>query len=161
MDFFFFVFIAFTTFVLCSLCGFCCRKKESGAIYSTPVVVTSETHQVPSGNVYAQQTTITTNSTPYQNPQMPMPYPAGNAAPYPPAGNVPPYPQPQPMQPYPPVNAGSPYPPQAPYGQPGAPYPPVGYPPQPVMPPTYNEAVMHGGPGYQKQEAYNPSYPGN
>jgi hypothetical protein len=177
-DVFFFIFIFFTIFVLCSLCGFCCKKKEQGAIYSStystihkkkpktkimthhaglftisaPVVITGQTHH-PTGTVYVEQTT--TAAYPPQNNAVAMPYNtnmAGMPMPYNQTGyqaNV---------APYPPTGTNfSPYPPA---NQHIAPYPTTNpaqmYPSQHMMqPPTYNEAVV------QKQPPFNPNFPGN
>lgn len=145
------------------MCGFCCRNKEQGAVYSTPVVVTSETHQAPGSN-YVVHTDHTTTVSPMVPPQnMPMPYPAAGGA-------FPPYPPTQPIQPYPPANVSSPYPPQAPYPMAtSAPYP-TNYPPQAMAePPSYSDVVTQNAPypqqspypqqaPYSQQSPYNPSY---
>ncbi|KAG5673395.1 hypothetical protein PVAND_003450 [Polypedilum vanderplanki] len=155
MDVFFFIFIFFTVFVLCSMCGFCCKKKDEGAIFSTPVVVTSTTHQAPGSNyvVPTDQTTVPS--------QQSMPYPMQNQS-------AMPYPS-QPIALYPPMNAAAPYPPM-PVGN-AAPYPPMNtgpispYPP-PIQsqqsmysPPSYQEVISQAP--YQKQAPYNPNYSGN
>lgn len=40
MDIFIPIFIFFTIFVLCSLCGFCCKNRNEGAIYSSKFTTT-------------------------------------------------------------------------------------------------------------------------
>lgn len=169
-DLFFFIFIIFTIFVCCSLCGFCCKRREEGAIFSTPVVITSTTHQPPGANyeIQTSQTTITGNQMPYppqQGISMPTNFSTNQGAPYTPM---------QPVAPYPPMNAAAPYPPTAaPYPPTTAPYPPAAtpyppaaapYPPQAMQnPPSYNEAVntLPTQDFYQKQAPYNPSFGGN
>lgn len=48
MDIFIPIFICFAIFVLCSLCGFCCRKQNEGAIFSSKKInrqwITAKNH---------------------------------------------------------------------------------------------------------------------
>ncbi|CRK91703.1 CLUMA_CG005349, isoform B [Clunio marinus] len=151
MDIFIPIFIIFTIFVLCSMCGFCCKKNNEGAVFSTPVVITSQTHQpVGSPTAYPVQTNVSHSGYTQQPPSaMPMPQPYSShptSAPYPassapyPSGGQAPYP-----------TGGAPYPT---YGQASAPYPPQAS----MDPPPYNEVM--GSENLQKQAPYNPGYSG-
>jgi len=168
MDIFIPIFILFTIFVLCSLCGFCCKNRNEGAIFSTPVVITSQTHQpVGSSTAYPVGPHPTTNihtnyyHTPIAPPSMPMPY-SDNATTYPAGPTYPgsaPYPAsaPYPQAPYPPVGQQSPYPPvTSPYPPQPAPYNQQALNNQ--QPPAYNEVVFNET--HQKQAPYNPNFTG-
>jgi hypothetical protein len=169
-------------------CGLCMQTKDKGAIFSSPVVITGQSHQPAdqSGVIqqpYPMQTQINTTSgqhvynpvpttTPYPTgpSMMPVPQLPGNEPPYP--TGYPPYPtsnSPYPPNPttYPPNPTTYPpnpttYPPNPttyPPVNPSAPYPNAPYPPQAAMnPPSYNEVV--GKPSYEKQSPYNPNFSG-
>ncbi|XP_037046464.1 protein shisa-5 isoform X7 [Bradysia coprophila] len=119
----------------------CCKGKRGRAMFTTPVVVTTATQQVPfTPGSQMHQTNIYPNQIPYPMGQqgygMPMP-----------ASNQQSYPMPQAgYQPYP---AG------------GAPYPPG--PHENMNPPSYDQVVgttTTTTENYAKQAPYNPSYPG-
>ncbi|XP_037819182.1 protein shisa-5-like isoform X3 [Lucilia sericata] len=132
----------FLAFIIMSCCGYCCSRKQRGAVLSAPVVVTSATHTAPGGYPVTQMPVgATTTAYPSQ----------AYAAPYPPQGAPTQMPMPMPM----------------PAGQ-----PPVGmqphlppYPATNMNPPPYDVAVNCAGAGqvnntgYQKQAPYNPNYP--
>lgn len=146
-------------FILCSICGYCCRRKHQGAIYSTPVVVTSQTHTTSGG--YPITTTVQSTAsggfqaTPYPT-TMPMPQPVGNFSnpPYPTGFGAQPMPQP--------MSQTSPYPPAPGFQTNATPYPPAA---QSVPsaasqnPPSYDQVV--GTDTYTKQAPYNPNYVNN
>ncbi|XP_059613375.1 protein shisa-5 isoform X1 [Phlebotomus argentipes] len=145
MDIFIPIVVCFVIFLLCTLCGVCCRKKRNaGAIFSSPVIVTSSTHTTAAGpypvTVAVPAATIQQTAAPYGQPGVyPMPQ-TGYSAPYPPAQTQ------QAAAPYPPASgAGSSMP------MPGN---PTG-----MNPPSYDQVV--GNDAYQKQSPYNPSYGGN
>ncbi|XP_065369615.1 ESX-1 secretion-associated protein EspI isoform X6 [Calliphora vicina] len=135
----------FLAFIIMSCCGYCCSRKQRGAVLSAPVVVTSATHTAPGGypvtqmpvgaTTTAYQTQVYATPYPPQGAPTHMPMPMPMAGGQPPAGVQPPYP------PYPTMSAAS------------------------MNPPSYDVAVSGAGAGqpnnaasYQKQAPYNPSY---
>lgn len=52
MDIFIPIFVFFTIFVLCSLCGFCCKKQNEGAIYSSKKNHPTTANESSLGNFY-------------------------------------------------------------------------------------------------------------
>ncbi|CRK91702.1 CLUMA_CG005349, isoform A [Clunio marinus] len=142
------VIVVFTLICKC-LCQSCSQSETP--MYSTPVVITSQTHQpVGSPTAYPVQTNVSHSGYTQQPPSaMPMPQPYSShptSAPYPassapyPSGGQAPYP-----------TGGAPYPT---YGQASAPYPPQAS----MDPPPYNEVM--GSENLQKQAPYNPGYSG-
>uniref|UniRef100_A0A6B2E895 Putative conserved secreted protein n=1 Tax=Phlebotomus kandelakii TaxID=1109342 RepID=A0A6B2E895_9DIPT len=145
MDIFIPIVVCFVIFLLCTLCGVCCRKKRNaGAIFSSPVIVTSSTHTTATGpypvTVAVPPSTITQTAAPYGQPgvyPMPQAQSGGYPAHYPPA-----------------QQSSTPYPPAS--GAGGMPMPGM----NPTMnPPTYDQVVSTDA--YQKQSPYNPNYSGN
>ncbi|XP_055702422.1 protein shisa-5 isoform X3 [Phlebotomus papatasi] len=147
MDIFIPIVVCFVIFLLCTICGVCCRKKRNaGAVFSSPVIVTSSTHTTATGpypvTVAVPAATIQQSAAPYGQPgvyPMPQPQSSGYPAPYPPA-------QTQQSAPYPPVSGAG------------------GSMPMPqnsttMNPPSYDQVVSNDA--YQKQAPYNPSYGGN
>lgn len=127
----------------------CCCRTERGAIYRTPVVVTSATHTAPGGYPNTIQTTTVypTATSGYQ----PTVYP--QQAPYPTTGINPPYPAAAATYP---ANT-APYPvTTAPYPATAAPYPPAAN--YSGNPPSYDSAVGTHPAAYEKQMPYNPGY---
>uniref|UniRef100_A0A1L8DPJ0 Putative conserved secreted protein n=1 Tax=Nyssomyia neivai TaxID=330878 RepID=A0A1L8DPJ0_9DIPT len=149
MDIFIPILVCFVIFLLCTLCGVCCRKKRNnGAIFSSPVIVTSSTHTTAAGpypvTVAVPAGTIQHTTTQYGQPgvyAMPQPQTGGYPAPYPPA-------QHQQAAPYPPANAAA-----------GGSMPMPGANPSTMNPPSYDQVV--GNDAYQKQAPYNPGYNAN
>ncbi|GAB0093830.1 integral component of membrane [Sergentomyia squamirostris] len=146
MDIFIPIVVCFVIFLLCTLCGVCCRKKRNaGAIFSSPVIVTSTTHTTAAGpypvTVAVPASTIQHSGAQYGQPGVyAMPQPQSGAGAYP--------------APYPPAQSHA------------APYPATsgaGSMPMPggtnMNPPSYDQVVNNDA--YQKQSPYNPNYGGN
>ncbi|KAM7341913.1 uncharacterized protein ACRADG_009518 isoform 12-T12 [Cochliomyia hominivorax] len=132
----------FLAFIIMSCCGYCCSRKQRGAVLSAPVVVTSATHTAPSGYPVTQMP-VGATTTAYQTHAVVTPYPRQD---------VPAHMQmPMPPSQYPVAGAQPPYPPM-----------PAGN----MNPPPYDVAVSGAGAGhqnatagvYEKQEPYNPNY---
>ncbi|XP_037904201.1 protein shisa-5 isoform X7 [Hermetia illucens] len=140
------ILICLFVFFLCSLCGYCCRRKQQGAIFSTPVIVTSTTTTTGPGGY-----PITVQGTPGGGLQ---------ATPYPTTTHMP-MPQPQmPVNPPYPTHGGAmPQPYIGTQGYPSnPPYPPMNDPSR-MNPPSYDQVVSSEA--TQKQAPYNPNYMGN
>ncbi|TMW42151.1 hypothetical protein DOY81_012769, partial [Sarcophaga bullata] len=75
MDFWgIFVMFFLLAFIIMSCCGFCCTRKQRGAVLSAPVVVTSATHTAPGGYPVTQMP-VGTTTTAYQTQVYATPYP--------------------------------------------------------------------------------------
>lgn len=146
MDFWGIFMFFLLAFLIMSCCGYCCSRKQQGAVLSAPVVVTSATHTAP-GGYPVTQIPISSSTTAYQTHVYAAPYPQQGAPthiqmPMPMPGGQPPAPG---MQPY-----VTPYPPMPMAGN--------------MNPPSYDMATAAAGSGqqntttYEKQSAYNPNY---
>ncbi|XP_044738171.1 cyclin-K-like isoform X2 [Chrysoperla carnea] len=164
-------------FLICSLCGWCCHRKQKGVVFSRPGDNITNPYDPNYGQVNpyptqsigpagtAQHVPVQHQPPPGMAPYQPTSYPAG-AGPYssyiPPTNTVPPYPMVGPAGSAPPLippSTSLPYPP-------GPTYPsavPVGTAPKL---PTYQEATGDATSGntsvtnelYTKQAPYNPNF---
>jgi hypothetical protein len=171
------VFFLFIIFLLCAFCGWCCRRTENGAIYSSkfglskfvysskifhylnflfsaPVIVTSTTHQPLPGQGQSYSVQVTQqNQQAYQPLSSQMPIQSNFSSPYNPTVYNPA--MHQHTTPYPPPHA-------APYPSPNAaqmylPQVPPSAPRDMENPPTYNEVVDKNA-FFAKQQPYNPNF---